>query len=288
MRLPQVLVFAIGMLVPATAVAADDEMAAAIAKQKQTAEATCRTLQLDPLGKIESAHFLLYGVSMEPRLKVLATNLERQYATAFRGLQFDKDAKPWPGKLTIYAFADRGQFRSFVRQIEKRSPDDAEQGSAKVQGDEPHIAVAPGQGKDAVTADTEAGYEVAAALLTIRAKGTQLPEWLTLGFARATAAQAAKTPAGVRKRVARQLAGRAKPIEAWNDSLSIEQRLPLATSVADYLFYGKGLSRPGDFLLAFRPDDEKPMKTAIDALEAVKLTPEKFEAGYFAWLRSNN
>jgi hypothetical protein len=203
-------------------------------------------------------------------------------------LQFDKDAKPWPGKLTVYVFADRGQFRSFVRQIEKRSPDDGEQASASIPGDLPHIAVAPGQGKDAVTADTQAGYEVATALMTIRAKGTQLPEWLTQGFARATAAQAANTPAGVRKRVARQLAGRAKPVEAWNDTLSIEQRLPLATSVADYLFYGKGLSRAGDFLLAFRPDDEKPMKTAADALEAVKLTPEKFEAGYFAWLRSNN
>ena len=70
--------------------------------------------------------------------------------------------------------------------------------------------------------------------------------------------------------------------------ISIEQRLPLAVSVADYLFYGKGLSRPADFLLAFQPDNEKPMKTVADALEAVKLTPEKFEAGYLAWLRSNN
>jgi hypothetical protein len=288
MRLSPVLVIAAGLGLPMAVVAADDETAAAIAKQKQTAEANCRTLQLAPLSKAESANFLVYGASPEPRLKVLATNLERQYSTAAKGLQFEKDNKPWPGKLAVYVFADRGQFRSFVRQIEKRSPDDGDQGSAKVQGETPHIAVAPGQGRDAVTADTQAGYEVAVALMAVRSKGTQLPEWLTQGFARATAAQAANSPAGVRKRVARQLAARSKPAEAWNDMLSIEQRLPLATSIADYLFYGKGLSRPADFLLGFRPDDEKPMKTAADALEAVKLTPEKFEAGYLAWLRSNN
>jgi len=130
---------------------------------------------------------------------------------------------------------------------------------------------------------------VALALMAVRGKGTPLPEWLTQGFARATAAQAAASPASVRKRVARQIAGRSKPAEAWNDMLSIEERLPLATSVADYLFYGKGLSRPADFLLAFRPDDDdKAMKTAADALEAVKLPMDKFETGYFAWLRSNN
>jgi hypothetical protein len=241
-----------------------------------------------PLGKAESAHFLLFGVSTDARLKVLAGNLERQFAAAFKALQFDSDDKPWTGKLTVYIFADRGQFRSFVRQIEKRSPDDGDQSSASVRGDLPHIGVASGQGKDAVTADMQAGYEVAMALMSVRAKGTQLPEWLMLGFARATVSQAASTPAGVRKRIARQLAARVKPAEAWNDTLSIEQRLPLATSIADYLFFGKGVPRPGDFLLAFRPDDEKPMKTVMDALEAAKISPEKFEAGYLAWLRSNN
>jgi hypothetical protein len=287
MRLPRALILVVGMLIPRASVA-DDDTAAAIAKQKQTAETNCRTLQLAPLGKTETANFLVYGVLTDQRLRALSANLEKNYSTAMKGLQFDKDARPWRGKLTVYVFADRGQFRSFVRQIEKRSPDDGEQGSANVSGDVPHIAVAPGQGKDAVTADLQGGYEVATALMAIRAKGTQLPEWLTQGFARATAAQAANAPAGVRKRVARQLAGRTKPAEAWNDMLSLEQRLPLATSLADYLFYGKGTSRPGDFLLAFRPDDEKPMKTVMDALEAVKLTPEKFEAGYLAWLRSNN
>lgn len=285
MRLLPALSLIGGLLCAASAVAVDDDAASVIAKQKLTVETNCKTLQMSPAGRAETANFLIYASSTGPRL---ATNLEKQYATAFKGLQFDKDAKPWTGKLTVYVFSDRGQFRSFVRQIEKRSPDDGEQASMRLEGDAPHIAVAAGQGKDAVTPDTQAGYQVALALLSARSKGTQLPEWLTQGFARATSAQAAGTPASVRKRVARQLAGRTKPAEAWNDMLSIEDRLPLATSIADYLFYGKGLSRPADFLLAFRPDDDQQAKTAADALEAIKLPMEKFEAGYLAWLRSNN
>src|SRR5207247_2499447 len=140
----------------------------------------------------------------------------KQYCTALKGLQFDKDAKPWTGKLAVYVFTDRGQFRSFVRQIEKRSPDDAETATASARGDTPHVAVGPGQGKDAVSAEVQAGYEVAAALMSARARGTPLPEWLVRGFERATAAQAANAPAGVRKRVPRQLAGRLKAADAWN------------------------------------------------------------------------
>jgi hypothetical protein len=288
MRLPFALVLSAVLSWPTATSAADDETAALIARQRETAETNCKTLQLAPVGKAETANFLVYGASTDPRMKVLAGNLEKQYLTAFKAMQFDKEARPWNGKLAVYVFIDRSQFRSFIRQVEKRSPDDAEQSSQIITGELPHVAVSPVQGKDAVTADTLAGHEVAIALMSARGKGTKLPEWLTQGFARATAAQAAGMPASVRKRVARQLASRSKPGEAWNDMLSIEQRLPLATSVADFLFYGKGLSRPADFLFGFRPDDEKPMKTVADALEAAKLTPEKFEAGYFAWLRSNN
>lgn len=286
MRLTLLLGFVLAAL-PKSASAADND-AAAIAKQKQIAEANCRTVQLAPLGKAESANFLLFGAIPEARLKGQAANLEKQFTTAFKAMQYEKDEKPWTGKLTVYLFTDRGQFRSFIRQVEKRSPDEGENSSIHATGEAPHVAVAPGQSKEAATPETQAGYDVAVAVMSARAKGTPLPEWLTQGFARATAARAANTPASVRKRVARQLAGRSKPSEVWNDMVGIEQRLPVAASVADYLFYGKGLTRPGDYLLAFRPDDEKPLKTSADALEAVKVTPEKFEAGYLAWLRSNN
>jgi hypothetical protein len=287
MRLAWALAITAASLIPMVAVAADD-MSAVVAKQRDTAETNCRTVQLVPVVTAESQTFLVVGTSPQPRLKSLAAGLEKQFATAFRALQFDREDKPWTGKLAVYVFSERSQYRSFVRQVEKRSPDDGEQSSNSVSGDTPHVAVSPGQAKDAPSPDAAAGQEIAIALITARSKSTPLPEWLTQGFARATAAQAANLPAGVRKRGARQLAGRLKPSEAWNEMLPFEQRLPLATSVADYLFYGKGLSRPADFLMAFRPDDEKPMKTTADALEAMKVTMDQFEAGYLKWLRSNN
>jgi hypothetical protein len=261
---------------------------AAVSLQKRTAEENCRTIQLGPVSMSESSHLVICGDASAARLKGMAANLEKQYATAAMALQIEKNDPPWTGKLTVYIIADRGQYRSFIRQVEKRSPDDGEPGSRVVSGETPHVAVAPPQGKDAPTPEVQAGYEVAIALLSVRAKGAPVPEWITQGFARATAGHAANSPASVRKRLPRQLAGRLKPAEVWNDMLSIEDRMPLASGMADYLFYGRGLPRPGDFLLAFRGNDDKPMKTLADALEAVKLTPEKLEAGYLAWLRTNN
>jgi hypothetical protein len=245
-------------------------------------------LKLPPPANAESANFLVYGSVPESRLKTLAATLERQFAAAVKVLQFEKNDKPWPGKLAVHVFADRAQFRSFVRQVEKRSPDDAEQGSKVVTGDAPHVAAAPGKGRDAPTAETEAGYQLAAALLAARAKDVPLPEWLVVGFGRATAALAANTPPAVRKRTARELAKRWKAADAWNDMLAAEYRFALAAGVADYIFYGKGVGNPAEFVLAFHPSDEQPTKTTADALAAVKLTPQQFEAGYAKWLKANN
>jgi hypothetical protein len=261
---------------------------AAVAQQKRAAEANWTALQISRSATAETPNLLLFGALPEARLKSLANTLEKQYAVAVKALQFEMDEKPWTGKLTVYVFGDRTRYRSFVRQIQKRSPDESEQGSFDVKGDTPHVAVAPGKGRDGPMAETEAGLQLAAALLAGRAKEVPLPEWLVVGFGRATAAQAANLPPAARKRTARELARRLRPTDAWNEALPAEQRFALGAGVADYLFYGKGVNRPADFLLAFRPTDEQPMKTTADALAAVKLTPEQFEAGYARWLRANN
>ena len=57
-------IFALALPSPAAA----DSDAAAVAKQKQVAEANCRTVQLAPLGKAETASFLVYGAVAEARL----------------------------------------------------------------------------------------------------------------------------------------------------------------------------------------------------------------------------
>jgi hypothetical protein len=275
------------ILVPfmtAPAARADDS---ALAKQRQTADAIARSLQLSAVGSYESKYLILNATVSDAKLKALAANLDKQYTAAVKALQFEKDQPPWPGKLAVYVFTERSDFRSFVRQIEKRSADEAESGCFRLADETPHAAAGPGKGRDAATTETQAGYQLAAALLAARAKSVPLPEWLVTGFAKATAAQAAGMSAGNRKRAARALATKFKAVDVWNEMTPLEARQVLAASVADFLFYGKGVTKPADFLNGFRPDDERPVKTGVDALAAAKLSPEQFEAAYRRWLASN-
>src|SRR5262245_8885208 len=221
---------------------ADD---ATLAKQRQTADAIGKSLQLSSIVTQETKNLILCGTLSDAKLKLLGATLEKQYATGVKALQFANDDPPWTGKLTMYVFADRADFRSFVRQVEKRSPDEAELGSFRLSGDTPHAAAGPGKGKDAPTLEAQAGHQLAAALLATRAKNVPLPEWLVTGFAKATAAHAAGTTAGNRKRAARTLV-RFKASDAWGDTASAQVRQVLADSVADFVFYGKGVSKPGD------------------------------------------
>ena len=118
-------------------------------------------------------------------------------------------------------------------------------------------------------------------------KATPLPEWVVVGFARATAAHAAGQVPGVRKKAARAVVrARVKPREAWGDNLPIAQRMNLATAIMDFMVYGGGSPKPIDFLGGFRPDDEKPTKTADDALAAAKMTVDQFELAFVRWLGS--
>ncbi len=271
------------LILPAIAHAQD-----ALAKQRQTADAITKSLQLNSIVSFESKNLLVNGTLSDAKVKALATTLEKQFATAVKALQFPSDDPPWPGKLAVYLFTDRSDFRSFARQVEKRSPDEAEFGSFKLADETPHVAAGPGKGKDAPTPEMQAGYQVCAALLAARAKNVPVPEWVVTGFGRTTAAHAAGMSAGNRRRAARALSARFKAADVWNEMTPADVRQVLAVSVADFVFYGRGVPKPAEFLNGFRPDDEKAMKTPSDALAACQLTPEQFEVAYRRWLASNN
>jgi hypothetical protein len=269
------------LLLAGAAAARPDDTEAAVRRQKAAIAENLKKLQAGATATTETPDLILVGTLPEARLRTLGATLQRQYAAAYKALQYDSD-KPWSGKLTVYVFADRSQFRSFVRQVEQRSPDEGEAGSHDVKSATPFVAVGPGKGKEA-TPEAQAGLELAATLLAGRAKSVQLPDWLVEGFSRATVTQG--TPAAASRKSQVVKLGRAAR-DAWNEALPTDQRPVLWAAVADYLFYGKGVANVGDFLLGFRPDEEKPMKTGEDALAAAKLTPEKFEIGFAKWLRT--
>jgi hypothetical protein len=268
-------------------VGADDDATALLAKQKQALKANTAAAQIPGSAAVESANLLLCGTLPESKLRTLSTTLEKQYSAAVAALQFEKNDKPWLGKLGVYVFADRAQFRSFVRTIEKRSPDDAEQGSQALKDETPYVAAGPGRTPTSPTAEAQAGLELATAILAGRAKATPLPEWVIVGFGRATAAHAAGQAAGARKKGARDLIrARLRPRDAWNGEIPYDQRMTLAAGIMDFIVYGNGAGKPIDFLGGFRPDEEKPTKSPEDALAAAKLSIDQFEAAFIKWLGS--
>lgn len=263
-----------------------DDTAAILAKQKQTIESNWKLLQLSEAKPVESANFLIIGSLAESKLKALSATLEKQYAVATQALKFDGD-KPITGKMAVYVIDDGTKYRSFVRTVLKATPDDEEQGRQSVKGDLPFVAAGPGRNKDSLSPDAYASTQVAVALLAARTKNAPLPEWATIGFAKATAFQASGVLGVARKRAAREVARRARVSDLWGETLSSEQKIALGTSVMDFLVYGKGVAKPLDVISAMRPEEDKPVKMAADVFGAVNMTPEQFEAAFAKWLLRN-
>lgn len=285
MRAVSGLLAMMGVWLGVAGAVADDD---ALAKQKKSLRANMKAAEIPETSLVESPHLLVCGTLPADKLRSLSAKLERQIEIATKALRFDKGETAWPGKLAVYVFEDRAQFRSFVRQVEKRSPDEAEQGSQSLRGDVPHVAVGPGKDKSGNPVETQGGLEVAAAILAGRAKAVPLPEWVVVGFGRATAAHAAGQSAGLRKKAAKDLIrARLRPRDAWNEEVPREQRMTLAQCVMDFLAYGGGAAKPIEFLGGFRGDDEKPNKTGDDALAAANMTVEQFEAAFLRWLVSS-
>jgi hypothetical protein len=136
---------------------------------------------------------------------------------------------PWKGRLTVYLLPDAAALKSFIRQIEKRSPR-PKTGVAIGGGEAPHVAVAMGVGGDNAP-ETVASLFMATVLIQNRAKTEQLPEWLTGGFARTTVAQG--VPATARKRAAAKL--NLPVTAAWNADMPSEKEIwcrPASPSVS--------------------------------------------------------
>lgn len=263
-----------------------DDPADAVSKQKQAIVANWKALQLSDAKPVESANFLVIGSVPEARLKALSSTLEKQFAAATQALKFEGE-RPVAGKIAVYVIDDGTKYRSFVRTVLKASPDDDEQGRQSVKGDLPYVAAGPGRTKDAPSSETYAATQVAIALLAARTKNAPLPEWATVGFAKATAFQAGGVLGPARKRGAREVARRARVSDLWGEALPSEQKIALGTGVIDFLVYGKGVAKPLDVIAAMRPEEDKPVKTVADVFGVANLTPEQFEAAFARWLMRN-
>src|SRR5438128_9646791 len=109
------------LLLLSVSVTGADDPTAKVAAQKKEAESNWAQLEIGDFAHAETPHLLLYAPkSYAPRLKELGNQLEKAYAAATKSLQFKPSEEPWPGKLTVFLFADRDHFTSFVRRVVKR------------------------------------------------------------------------------------------------------------------------------------------------------------------------
>ena len=256
---------------------ADDDRAKAVANQKTAAEAACKAMELPDPAHVETKHLLIYAPkAMEKRMKGIGAQLEKYYETAARTLALKEDAHP--GKVTVYLFAEKESLASFIRRVEKRRPRGVESGSYLADDESLHVVAVPGAGKGTIPVELHAG-EMVATLLLQRKAGvrTELPEWLTAGFGRATSYRATtgqKFVAEDRKQQ-RLLMKKREAADVWDGKVDAGEAEVMQASVAEMVGYGLGTARLAKFLKGFEPGENVEGKTMAQAMEAANLTADQ-------------
>lgn len=257
-----------------------DEKAETIAKQKAAAESLWKKMEFEKTpALVESSHFLLFSRLPEARTKTLSSQLERNYATAIRGLKFDKDEKPWSGKLAIFVLGDNSDFVNFMRRAQKRSPREGEVVFVSIAGDEPLMVI--GEPESTITPENQAVYELSISLLKRKMGAGDPPDWVAAGFARATAYRTGNPNAKTR--------GFKTPIAPfsalWSDQASAELRYATGAYIVDYVAYGPGNSMLTNFLSAIRPGENGEAPGAEQILKTTGGDAALFELYARRWTK---
>jgi len=287
MRTPITVMLALALLLVAWPEARADEVADMIAAQKKTAEENWEGLAIGPAAHVETAHlFLSAPKSYDKRLKEIGATLEKYVEQARKPLGYEKDV-PWNGKLAVYLIPEREDFTKFVRRVEKRRIEAEDAGSHWVEGEAPHVAAGPPRAKTDPPVEGQAGEQVAAALLVLKAGvKVPLPGWLLSGFGRATGYRIRpgdRAVADERRKAAVLVKKGRKASEIWGTTLEADDAPLLEASLADFLAYGPGQAKFAAFVEAFKPEENQEKKTTEQALEGISLPADRLNTRWREW-----
>jgi hypothetical protein len=275
---------------PVRADEAQDKAKALLAAQKKKAEANWALLEIGELAHLETTHFLLYApMSMDKKLKEAGTLLENQYKTARDTLHFPEKTLPWKGKATVYLFAERSQFTTFVRRVEKRKLESGEVASHISADDVLHVACSPPASKWDWPVEAQAAAEIASLLLERRAgQTTILPDWLVSGFGRATyyRTMPRDTLTLADRRQAAALVSQKKKTarDIWTGPLDADETGALTGALADFFAYGPAAMYFEKLLEGFKPEENVEKKTIDQAIDKTKMNKEKIETEWKKWV----
>jgi hypothetical protein len=274
--------------------AARDDRAAEVKKEKAVVEANLTMAGLGKLSQAETDDLLVYATVPEAKVKALGDGAQKSFRLACATLKFGPDEKLWPGKLSLVVLTDPQQFTTYVRLVEQRRPDKGVYYSMDLRSDVPAVIDSVDAGEKATDAEirADAATIVAAALLAKKAgTGTPLPEWLLLGFGRTIAVRSEGGPklSAYRTKVkAAVLGSKAQPIPArvsdvWNGQKGKDSDL-VSASLAEYLAFGPEAEKFPKLLSALKPSDTQPMPTVATALTNLEWTSDALEIGWKQWV----
>jgi hypothetical protein len=278
------------MLAACSAPSPGQESKDVLAQQLKAAKDNWALVEAGDAAISESTHLILFGPkSLERRLKEIGGNLEKSYSLALKQLQLEPKEELWSGKLTVYLLANREQFTSFIRRIEKRRLEDDEVGSHSIEGDTPHAVAGPPRTKQDLSLEMQAAAQVANALLRKKAGAkTPLPVWLIAGFGRATAWRTwptDKTVAAERKLAQALVAGKNRSAtDVWENMLESEEAGVLRASMAEFIAYGPGAGKLVALLHGFKPEENQENRTTEQALESAGLDARTVAERWRVWV----
>lgn len=282
--------FATGIVALGTSARGQDAKAIT-AKQKETVIANLKKADLPKANLVETDNFFVVGVLPEEKVKALGVLLEKVVPIARKGLHYEAKEEAWKGKPAVYHFPEGRDFKGFVRSVIMIKPESV---YYDVRSDTP-LVIDPVEvsGKTTETEQFAAtAANVAAAYLKARGNTANIPEWLRIGFGRATALRADglnSTRYQNYKKQAKAVAygGKGNPpaeiADLWAENKNANADV-LAASVVEYMAYGPGAENFIKLVYGFRPDENGNPVSVAQAFEAAgwKEIP-MFEKAWQKW-----
>lgn len=275
--------------------AQDEPTSDEVKKQKATAVENLSRAGVRKPAAVETPHLLVYSSLPEDKTRAVADAAQKAVEAARKALKYgDKDTF-WPGKLTVYALADRKEFNTFARLIESRKVDADETRAVTVRGGEPYAVVTAASGARFPEAALreEAAVAAAAAVLDLKAgvgTGTfTLPTWLHDGFGKMIALRndpraldAHRTK--VKGLFAKSRLGTFQAADVWADGGKLKDADTYAVSLVEYLVLGADAAKFGKFLTGLKPSDDRQMPDTTSALELADWKPDALDAAWKTWV----
>lgn len=247
---------------------------AVAAKQKDEVQANLKKAGVNA-SVVETDNFFVAGTLPEEKLKALGAVLEKVVPVARKGLQYDAKDEAWKGKLSVYYLPESRDFKSFLRSVLMSRPESV---YYDVRSETP-LVVDPvdvsGKASEADLFSNTAG-NVAAAYLKAKGSTANLPEWLRIGFGKATALRAEGLNSMrylAYKKAVKSVAagGKGNPPAAiadlWSEGKPANYEV-LAASLVEYMAYGPGAENFIKLVYGFRPDENGNSPSVAQAFEA--------------------